>query len=115
MLHYQFVETETHANVLTRFGYALSDPARTVVLLALRTAPAYPSELADLVGVSRQKLSNHLACLRDCGLVAAFPEGLRTRQELANPLLAKALTELLGVVLMVDPRHCANAAIEGCC
>ncbi|MDO5743438.1 MAG: metalloregulator ArsR/SmtB family transcription factor [Micrococcaceae bacterium] len=109
------METRIHTDILSRFGHALSDPTRVRVLLELRESPAYPSELADLVGVSRQKLSNHLACLRGCGLVVAIPQGRRTRYELADPLLAKALTDLLGVVLAVDPRHCANAAIDGCC
>lgn len=109
------METATHTEVLSRFGHALSDPTRTAVLLALREAPAYPSDLAELVGVSRQKLSNHLACLRGCGLVIAAPEGRRTRYELSDPLLARALTELLGVVLAVDPAHCAAAAADGCC
>lgn len=114
-LYYRHVETATHTEALSRFGHALSDPTRTAVLLALRDAPAYPSDLAERVGVSRQKLSNHLACLRGCGLVVAAPEGRRTRYELSDPVLAHALTELLGVVLAVDPGHCANADSDGCC
>lgn len=94
----------THAEVLARFGHALSDPTRSRVLLALRAGPAYPADLADLLGVSRTKLSNHLACLRGCGLVVAVPEGRRTRYELAEPKLAHAIGDLLGVVLTVDPR-----------
>ncbi|GAA1498168.1 ArsR/SmtB family transcription factor [Paeniglutamicibacter kerguelensis] len=109
------METTTHADVLTRFGHALSDPTRTAVLLALRDSPSYPSDLAELVGVSRQKLSNHLACLRGCGLVVAVPEGRRIRYELSDPMLAHALTDPMGVVLAVDSGHCANAATEGCC
>lgn len=109
------METTTHAEVLTRFGQALSDPTRTAVLLALRGAPSYPSDLAQLVGVSRQRISNHLACLRGCGLVVAVPEGRRTRYELSDPVLARALGELMGVVLAIDPAHCAAAAAEGCC
>jgi DNA-binding transcriptional ArsR family regulator len=65
------VETLTHGQVLARFGHALSDATRARVLLALRDAPGYPADLADLLGVSRQRLSNHLACLRGCGLVVA--------------------------------------------
>ena len=42
-----------HAEVLARFGHALSDPTRTRLLLALREGPGYPSELADLLDVSR--------------------------------------------------------------
>jgi ArsR family transcriptional regulator, cadmium/lead-responsive transcriptional repressor len=105
----------THAEVLARFGHALSDPTRSRILLALREGHAYPAELADALGVSRTKLSNHLACLRGCGLVVAVPEGRRTRYELAEPKLAHALADLLGVALTVDPLVCPSAEAEGCC
>lgn len=84
-------------------------------MLALQDRPSYPSDLADLVGVSRQSLSNHLACLRGCGLVVAVPEGRRSRYELADPRLGHALTDLMSVVLAVDPEHCAAAGTEECC
>lgn len=102
----------TEGEVLARFGHALSDPTRTRVLLALRDAPAYPAELATALGVSRTNLSNHLTCLRGCGLVVAVPEGRRTRYELATPKLAHALDDLLGMVLAVDPAACSD---DGCC
>jgi DNA-binding transcriptional ArsR family regulator len=110
------VETLTIAAVLARFGHALSDPTRARILLALREAPGYPSDLAELIGVSRQSLSNHLTCLRGCGLVVAVPQGRRSRYELADPRLAHALTDLMSVVLAVDPQHCAVAVAAGeCC
>jgi len=109
------VLTATHADVLARFGHALSDPTRSRVLLALREGPAYPADLAETLDVSRTKMSNHLACLRGCGLVVAVPEGRRTRYELAEPRLAHALGDLLGVVLMVDPQACAESEAKGCC
>src|SRR3954470_21891205 len=105
----------TYGDVLARFGHALSDPTRARLLLALRDAASYPAELADVLGVSRQNLSNHLACLRGCGLVVAVPEGRRMRYELADARLAHALGDLLGVVLAVDPAACPAAAEEGCC
>jgi DNA-binding transcriptional ArsR family regulator len=104
-----------HGQVLARFGHALSDPTRTRVLLALNEAPGYPADLADLVGVSRQALSNHLACLRGCGLVVAVPEGRRMRYELADPRLSHALIDLLNVVLAIDPAACPDSDTEGCC
>lgn len=104
-----------HADVLARFGHALSDPTRARVMLALREAPAYPAELAEALAVSRQSVSNHLACLRGCGLVVAVPQGRRTRYELADDRLGHALADLLGVVLAVDPRHCAASEARGCC
>lgn len=99
------VKTLIQGEVLARFGAALSDPTRARVLLALRASPGYPAELADELGVSRQSLSNHLACLRGCGLVVAVPEGRRVRYELADARLRHALTDLLGVVLAVDADH----------
>jgi ArsR family transcriptional regulator, cadmium/lead-responsive transcriptional repressor len=81
----------------------LSDPTRTKVLLALRDGPAYPADLADLAGVSRQAMSNHLACLRGCGLVVAVPEGRRSRYELTDPRIGHAVEDLLSLVLIVDP------------
>jgi len=68
--------------------------------------------LAEKIGVSRQILSNHLACLRGCGLVVAVPEGRRSRYELADAHLGHALTDLLSVVLAVDPHACAD---PDCC
>nr|WP_269814145.1 metalloregulator ArsR/SmtB family transcription factor [Glycomyces dulcitolivorans] len=108
------METLTHGQVLARFGHALSDPTRSRLLLALREAPGYPADLAAALGVSRQSLSNHLACLRGCGLVVAAPEGRRTRYELADPRLAHALGDLLNTVLAVDPAAC-DATDENCC
>ena len=113
------METLAHADVMARFGHALSDPTRARLLLALREAPGYPAELADLLEVSRQSLSNHLACLRGCGLVVAAPEGRRVRYELADGRLGHALGDLLGVVLAVDPACCPQTPPEpagtGCC
>ena len=103
------------AQVLSRFDHALSDPTRSRLLLALRDGPAYPSDLADRLGVSRTNLSNHLACLRGCGLVVAVPEGRRVRYELADRRLAHALDDLLALALGIDPdRVCPADAVEGC-
>jgi ArsR family transcriptional regulator, cadmium/lead-responsive transcriptional repressor len=106
-MYFWRMETLTHAPVLARFGYAVSDPTRARILLALATEPAYPSDLADSLGVSRQSMSNHLTCLRGCGLVVAVPDGRRSRYELADARLGLAIRDLIGVVLAVDPGCCA--------
>lgn len=102
--------------VLARFGRALADPIRCRILLALREAPAYPADLADTIGVSRTRLSNHLACLRDCGLVVTTPDGRRARYELADERLGHALDDLRTAVLAVETdRTCPDAETKGCC
>jgi DNA-binding transcriptional ArsR family regulator len=97
------VRIATSTDALARFGHALSDPTRTRVLLALREGPAYPADLAVLAGVSRQTMSNHLACLRGCGLVVAMPEGRRARYELTDARIGHALEDLVSLVLVADP------------
>ncbi|WP_326692321.1 MULTISPECIES: metalloregulator ArsR/SmtB family transcription factor [unclassified Streptomyces] len=106
----------TDLDALTRFGRALADPIRCRLLLALREAPAYPSDLADSLAISRTRLSNHLACLRDCGLVTAVPDGRRTRYELADARLGHALDDLRNAVIAVEAdRTCPDAEAKGCC
>lgn len=101
-----------------RLGRALADPTRAQILLALIERPGYPAELATSLGLTRTNVSNHLACLRGCGIVVAEPEGRRTRYELADPHLAAALTALVDVTLAVDegaPCIDPACALPGCC
>ena len=70
--------------------------------MTLADSPRFPSDLAEELGLTRANVSNHLACLRGCGLVTAEPQGRQVRYELADPRLAHALDDLLGVVLSVD-------------
>ena len=92
---------------LDRIGVALADDNRRRILLAMLDGPTYPAELASELGLSRANTSNHLTCLRGCGLVVAEPEGRRVRYELADPRLAGALRQLASVVLAAEPscRH----------
>ena len=97
----------THVDAINRLGRALADPTRCRILLALLDGPAYPSSVASSLGLTRANTSNHLSCLRGCGLVVATPEGRQMRYELADRNLARALLDLLAVVLAVDPsEHC---------
>ena len=89
-------------DALARVGRALADPTRCRIMLALLDGPAYSGALADALGLSRANASNHLACLRGCGLVVAEPEGRQVRYELADPALKHALADLAGVVLAID-------------
>lgn len=107
--------TTASLDALARFGHALSDTTRARILMTLRDSPAYPADLADALGVTRQSMSNHLACLRGCGLVVSVPEGRRSRYELADGRLAHALADLHEVILVTDPDACAVADEEGCC
>ena len=102
-------------DVLARVGLALADDSRRRLLIELIDGSAYPSDLADVLGLTRANVSNHLACLRGCGLVVAESEGRRVRYELADARLGRALRDLLEVVVSVDPTLCPAANNDGCC
>ncbi|MCV7630074.1 metalloregulator ArsR/SmtB family transcription factor, partial [Micrococcus luteus] len=60
-------------DVMNRLGRALADPTRSRIILTLLDHPAYPAELARDLDLTRPNVSNHLACLRDCGIVVSEP------------------------------------------
>lgn len=104
-------------DVMNRLGRAMSDATRSRILAALLDEPGYPAQLARDLGLSRTNVSNHLSCLRGCGIVVAEPEGRRTRYEIADPHLAAALSALLEVTLAVDENQpCLDPAccVPGC-
>lgn len=107
----------SRVNAMNRLGRAMSDPTRSRILLSLLDSPGHPAELARELGLSRTNVSNHLACLRGCGIVVAEPEGRRTRYEIADPHLAAALSALVDVTLAVDEEEVClvpGCTIPGC-
>lgn len=97
-------------DALERVGTALADPTRRLLLLRLLDGPAYPADLADDLATGRSNISNHLSCLRGCGLVRTNREGRQIRYELASRRLAELLRRLADLELEVVPGH---ADLEG--
>lgn len=56
----------------------LGDRTRLALLLALIPGEQRVTDLVQQVGTSQANVSNHLRCLRDCGLITARPEGRQT-------------------------------------
>lgn len=54
-------------------GFA--DPTRLGILETLRDGPLSVGEIVDATGLSQSNVSNHLACLKDCGLVGCERQG----------------------------------------
>ena len=77
---------------MQRLGRAMADPTRSRILLSLLACPAHPAELANALDLTRSNVSNHLGCLRDCGLVRGRPQGRQVFYSLARP----ELMDLLG-------------------
>lgn len=79
-------------------GFA--DPSRLSVLLALREGPLTVSEIVEATGLSQSNTSNHLGCLRDCGLVIAEQEGRYVTYHLSDDRVGELLD--LAETLLAD-------------
>ena len=52
-----------------------SDPSRLSILAALGNGALTVGEIVHTTGLTQSNVSNHLGCLRDCGLVTAQQTG----------------------------------------
>ena len=75
-----------------------SDGSRLSILEALRGGTLSVSEIVEATGLSQSNVSNHLACLLDCGLVSREQEGRYVYYQLSDPRVADLL-ELADSVL----------------
>lgn len=64
--------------------HGFADRSRLAILEALRARPLTVTEIVEATGLGQSNASNHLACLRDCGLVVREPDGRYTRYRLAE-------------------------------
>jgi DNA-binding transcriptional ArsR family regulator len=71
---------------------SLGDPTRLAIVRQLATGPARVVELVKAVGLAQSTVSKHLACLRECGLVASDPVGRASLFRLTQPALIDVLT-----------------------
>ncbi len=79
-------------------GFA--DPSRLSVLVALRNGPLTVGEIVEATGLSQSNASNHLGCLRDCGLVVAEQAGRYVTYHLSDDRVGELLE--LAELLLAD-------------
>lgn len=96
------------ATALESIGRALAHTTRRRILLALVDGPSYPGLLAQRLDLGKANTSNHLSCLRGCGLVVAEPEGRNVRYEIADERITAGLRLLAAATVVADP-DCAHS------
>ena len=70
-------------------GFA--DPSRLSILTALRQGSLTVTEIVEATGLSQSNASNHLACLRDCGLVSRVQRGSYAHYQFSDERVAALL------------------------
>ncbi len=90
----------TGLEVKAKLFRSLGDASRLKILEALRDAPHNVGEIVQATGLSQSNVSNHLGCLRDCGLVAAERKGRYVIYRLSDDRVAELLA--LAEALLAD-------------
>jgi ArsR family transcriptional regulator, cadmium/lead-responsive transcriptional repressor len=67
------------------------DPCRLAILSALCNGPLTVSEIVTQTRHTQPNISNHLGCLRDCGLVTAKQHWRHVTYRLSDPRVAELL------------------------
>jgi len=68
-----------------------SDPSRLSILQALRQGPLMVSSIVKSTGLSQSNVSNHLGCLRECGLVRTRQDGRFVYYQLSDRRVRRLL------------------------
>lgn len=66
---------KTELAIKSKFFRGFSDSSRLSILDALQDGPLTVTKIVETTGLSQSNASNHLGCLRDCGLVVAEQNG----------------------------------------
>lgn len=76
-----FQATDLKAKLFRGFA----DPSRLSILEALRDGAQTVSQVVEATGLSQSNVSNHLSCLRGCGLVVSEQDGRFVHYQLSDP------------------------------
>lgn len=87
MLLYATAGTELKAKLFR----GLADPTRLGILEVLGESPQCVGDIVVATGLSQSNVSNHLACLKDCGLVRSTRRGRNVFYEISDPRVVELL------------------------
>lgn len=88
---------------------SLGDPTRLAILRHLALGEHKVMELTAHLGLAQSTVSAHLACLRDCGLVASRPQGRASLWSLTTS------PEILGVLAAAEQLLAATGDAVALC
>lgn len=100
----------TREDLKAKLFQGFADPIRVAILELLRRRERNVSEIAEAVGCSQPRISNHLACLRWCQFVQTRKEGNQVIYSLRDDRVRKML-ELADEMLVSSAEqvtHCIH-------
>ena len=94
------MSTTSSIDLQAKLFRGFADPSRLSILESLRECEHTVSELVEITGFTQPNVSNHLSCLRDCGLVTVRQQGRYAYYSLSDDRVAKLI--LLADELLAD-------------
>jgi DNA-binding transcriptional ArsR family regulator len=94
------VADQTGLTVKATLFRGFGDSSRLKILETLRDGPLTVGEIVDTTELSQSNVSNHLGCLRDCGLVTAERQGRYVTYQLSDDRVGDLL--ILAESLLAD-------------
>ncbi len=80
LLSSEKLEIGLKAKLFRGFG----DPSRLSILDALRSQPLTVTQIIEMTGLTQSNVSNHMTCLKECGLVTSEQTGRYTTYRLSD-------------------------------
>lgn len=109
--------TDTGISAAVALFHSLSDRTRLAVVRRLADGEARVADLGEL-GAAQSTVSEHVACLRDCGLVVGRAQGRQVFYSLARPQLldllaaAETLLAATGNAVALCPNYGTDAPTD---
>jgi DNA-binding transcriptional ArsR family regulator len=92
--------TTSNIELQAKLFRGFADPSRLSILEALQDDERTVGKLVEVTGLTQPNVSNHLSCLRDCGLVTVRQQGRFAYYSLSDDRVAQLL--LLADELLAD-------------
>lgn len=90
----------TSLSLKAKLFRGFGDSSRLKILESLREGEKTVSAIVEQTELSQSNVSNHLSCLRDCGLVSTEQRGKYVEYRLSDPRVNDILS--LGETLLAD-------------
>ena len=85
------VDTAVNVTMAAKVFRGFADPTRLAIVLALLEGEQRVKDLVERLGCSQANVSAHLACLKECELVADRPQGRAVYYRIARDEVVELL------------------------
>jgi ArsR family transcriptional regulator len=90
-----------HYRLHAQFCRSIASPKRLHILDSLRRGPMTVTQLSEALGVSASNISQHIAILRQNGIIRGERQGTTVLYSLAHPELMQAYDLISGIMRRV--------------